>query len=161
ANGILHVTAKDRGTGKEQKIRIEASSGLSDAEINRMRDEAKANADADAKAKERIEKINAADSLIFQTDKNLKEFGDKIPSDKKKTIEDALAKLKEAHRNQDLDAIDAASTEVNNAFQAASQDLYNAQQQTQSGAQTDAGNPSGGKTSKDDEVTDVDFEEVK
>jgi len=160
-NGILHVTAKDRGTGKEQKIRIEASSGLSDAEINRMRDEAKANADADAKAKERIEKINAADSLIFQTDKNLKEFGDKIPSDKKKTIEDALAKLKEAHRNQDLDAIDAASTEVNNAFQAASQDLYNAQQQTQSGAQTDAGNPSGGKTSKDDEVTDVDFEEVK
>src|SRR3989339_494289 len=160
ANGILHVTAKDRGTGKEQKIRIEASSGLSDAEINRMRDEAKANADADAKAKERIEKINAADSLIFQTDKNLKEFGDKIPSDKKKTIEDALAKLKEAHRNQDLDAIDAASTEVNNAFQAASQDLYNAQQQTQSGAQTDAGNPSGGKTSKDDEVTDVDFEEV-
>jgi len=161
ANGILHVTAKDRGTGKEQKIRIEASSGLSDAEINRMRDEAKANADADAKAKERIEKINAADSLIFQTDKNLKEFGDKIPSDKKKTIEDALAKLKEAHKNQDLDAIDAASTEVNNAFQAASQDLYNAQQQTQSGAQTDAGNPSGGKTSKDDEVTDVDFEEVK
>ncbi|MCK9205566.1 MAG: molecular chaperone DnaK [Salinivirgaceae bacterium] len=161
ANGILHVTAKDRGTGKEQKIRIEASSGLSDAEINRMRDEAKANADADAKAKERIEKINAADSLIFQTDKNLKEFGDKIPSDKKKTIEDALAKLKEAHKNQDLDAIDAASTEVNNAFQAASQDLYNAQQQTQSGARTDAGNPSGGKTSKDDEVTDVDFEEVK
>ena len=160
ANGILHVTAKDKGTGKEQKIRIEASSGLSDAEINRMRDEAKANADADAKAKEKIDKINHADSLIFQTEKNLKEFGDKIPADKKKTIEDALAKLKEAHKNQD--AIDAATTEVNNAFQAASQDLYNAQQaqdgQAQPGADPGAGQAS---SDKDAEVTDVDFEEVK
>jgi len=162
ANGILHVTAKDKGTGKEQKIRIEASSGLSDAEINRMRDEAKVNADADAKAKEKIDKINHADSLIFQTEKNLKEFGDKIPADKKKSIEDALAKLKEAHKNQDLDAIDAATAEVNNTFQAASQDLYNAQQpqdgQAQPGPDAGANQPG---SDKDAEVTDVDFEEVK
>jgi molecular chaperone DnaK len=163
ANGILHVAAKDKGTGKEQKIRIEASSGLSEEEINRMRDEAKANADSDAKAKEKIEKINAADSLIFQTEKNLKEFGDKIPADKKSAIEGALAKLKEAHKNQDLDAIDAATKEVNDTFQAASQDLYNAQQQAQGAqAQPDAGEAQQGKSSgKDEEVTDVDFEEVK
>merc|ERR1711879_326730 len=129
ANGILNVSAKDKGTGKEQKIKIEASSGLSDEEINRMRDEAKANADSDAQAKEKIEKINGADSLIFQTEKNLKEFGDRIPADKKQPIEDSLAKLKEAHKNQDVDAIDAATKEVNDAFQAASQDIYNAQQQ--------------------------------
>lgn len=163
ANGILHVAAKDKGTGKEQKIRIEASSGLSDEEINRMRDEAKANADSDAKAKEKIEKINAADSLIFQTEKNLKEFGDKIPADKKTAIEGALAKLKEAHKNQDLDAIEAATKEVNDTFQSASQDLYNAQQQAQGAqAQPDAGEAQQGKSSgKDEEVTDVDFEEVK
>jgi molecular chaperone DnaK len=164
ANGILHVSAKDKGTGKEQKIRIEASSGLSDDEINRMRDEAKANADADSKAKERIDKINQADSLIFQTEKNLKEFGDKIPEDKKKPIEDALAKLKEAHKSQDLDAIDAASKEVNDAFQAASQDIYNAQQQAQGGAQggaPGADQQQQAQGSKDEEVTDVDFEEVK
>jgi molecular chaperone DnaK len=163
ANGILHVAAKDKGTGKEQKIRIEASSGLSEEEINRMRDEAKANADSDAKAKEKIEKINAADSLIFQTEKNLKEFGDKIPADKKSAIEGALTKLKEAHKNQDLDAIDAATKEVNDTFQAASQDLYNAQQQAQGAqAQPDAGEAQQGKSSgKDEEVTDVDFEEVK
>ncbi len=164
ANGILHVSAKDKGTGKEQKIRIEASSGLSDAEINRMREEAKANAEADAKAKEKVDKINAADSLIFQTEKNLKEFGDKIPSDKRATIESALGRLKDAHKNQDLTAIDAAMTDVNNAFQAASQDLYNAQQQQgagqpgpNAGQQANAG---GGKGSSS-EVTDVDFEEVK
>merc|ERR1711879_14391 len=127
ANGILNVSAKDKGTGKEQKIKIEASSGLSEEEINRMRDEA--NADSDAKAKEKIDKINGADSLIFQTEKNLKEFGDKIPADKKQPIEDSLAKLKEADKNQDVDAIDAATKEVNDAFQAASQDIYNAQQQ--------------------------------
>ncbi|MGE4287682.1 MAG: molecular chaperone DnaK [Salinivirgaceae bacterium] len=163
ANGILHVAAKDKGTGKEQKIRIEASSGLSEEEINRMRDEAKANADSDAKAKEKIDKINAADSLIFQTEKNLKEFGDKIPADKKSAIEGALTKLKEAHKNQDLDAIDAATKEVNDTFQAASQDLYNAQQQAQGAqAQPDAGEAQQGKSSgKDEEVTDVDFEEVK
>ncbi len=163
ANGILHVHAKDKGTGKEQKIRIEASSGLSDAEINRMREEAKANADADAKAKEKIDKINAADSLIFQTEKNLKEFGDKIPADKKAPIEAALEKLKEAHKNQDVDAMEAATKEVNDAFQAASQDIYNAQQQAEGGANAQSnGQPqSDAKTQKEDEVTDVDFEEVK
>jgi len=166
ANGILHVTAKDRGTGKEQKIRIEASSGLSDAEINRMREEAKANADADSKAKERIDKINTADSLIFQTEKNLKEFGDKIPSDKRSTIESALSRLKDAHKNQDITAIDAAMTEVNNAFQAASQDLYNAQQQQPNAGQPgpDAGQANAGGTQgkgSSGDVTDVDFEEVK
>ncbi len=164
ANGILNVSAKDKGTGKEQNIRIEASSGLSDEEINRMKDEAKANEDADKKAKEKIDKINHADSLIFQTEKNLKEFGDKIPADKKKAIEDALAELKEAHKNQDVDAIDAATKKVNDTFQAASQDLYNAQQQAQAqgqagNAQPNAGEQAGG--GKDDEVTDVDFEEVK
>jgi len=162
ANGILNVSAKDKGTGKEQKIRIEASSGLSDEEINRMRDEAKANADEDAKAKEKIDKINGADSLIFQTEKNLKEFGDKIPADKKQPIEDALGKLKEAHKNQDIDAIDAATKEVNDAFQAASQDIYNAQQQGQGGAQPDSGQQTAdASAAKDEEVTDVDFEEVK
>ncbi len=163
ANGILHVSAKDKGTGKEQKIRIEASSGLSDEEINRMRDEAKVNADADAKAKEKIEKINGADSLIFQTEKNLNEFGDKIPADKKSAIEGALAKLKEAHKNQDLDAIDAATKEVNDTFQAASQDLYNAQQAQggQTPPQAESNQASDKATAKDEEVTDVDFEEVK
>ena len=132
-----------------------------------MREEAKANAEADAKAKEKIDKINAADSLIFQTEKNLKEFGDKIPADKKKPIEDALAKLKEAHKKQDLDAIDAATNEVNTAFQAASQDIYNAQQAQGGGAQgaqggaTQQPNAEAGSDSKDEEVTDVDFEEVK
>jgi len=162
ANGILHVSAKDKGTGKEQKIRIEASSGLSDEEINRMRDEAKANADADSQAKEKIDKINGADSLIFQTEKNLKEFGDKLPEDKKKPIEEALAELKEAHKAEDLDAIDAATKKVNDAFQAASQEMYNAQQQAEGGAQADPAAQAEPQTaSKEDEVTDVDFEEVK
>lgn len=166
ANGILNVSAKDKGTGKEQKIRIEASSGLSEEEINRMRDEAKANAETDAKAKEKIDKINSADSLIFQTEKNLKDFGDKLPEDKKKPIEDALAELKEAHKKEDLDAIDAATKKVNDAFQAASQEMYNAQQQAQGGQpnqgqdQQTADAQAGGK-GNDDEVTDVDFEEVK
>lgn len=165
ANGILHVSAKDKATGKSQSIRIEASSGLSDAEIKRMKEEAEANADADKLAKERIDKLNAADGLIFQTEKNLKEFGDKLPADKKAPIEEALKKLKDAHAKQDLDAIDVASAELNNVFQAASQEMYNAQQ-AQGGAQADpqAGqqqqsNPNQG--GKDAEVTDVDFEEVK
>ncbi len=166
ANGILHVSAKDKGTGKEQSIRIEASSGLSDDEIKRMRDEAKANEASDQEAKEKIDKLNAADSLIFQTEKQLKEFGDKIPADKKEPIEKALASLKEAHKSQDIPAIDKASEELNSVWQAASQDLYNASQQAQggqpgpdAGAQADpnAGSAKGG----DDEVTDVDFEEVK
>jgi molecular chaperone DnaK len=165
ANGILHVKAKDKATGKEQSIRIEASSGLSDDEIKRMKEEAEANADADKQAKEKIDKLNAADSLIFQTEKQLKEFGDKIPAEKKKPIENALAKLKEAHKSQDIAAIDKATEELNSVFQAASQEMYNASQQTQGGQQAGAEQPQGGssekKSGKDDEVTDVDFEEVK
>ena len=166
ANGILHVSAKDKATGKSQSIRIEASSGLSDDEIKRMKEEAEANADADNKAKERIDKLNQADGMIFQTEKQLKEFGDKLPADKKGPIEEALKKLKDAHAKQDLDAIDAATTELNTVFQAASQEMYNAQN-AQPGS--DAG-PQGGQqgnpnpnsqAGKDEEVTDVDFEEVK
>ncbi|AHW58970.1 molecular chaperone DnaK [Draconibacterium orientale] len=164
ANGILHVHAKDKATGKSQSIRIEASSGLSDEEINRMKSEAEANAEADKKAKETADKINQADSLIFQTEKQLKEYGDKLPADKKGPIEDALKKLKEAHASKDLAAIDAAMNELNTVFQAASQEMYNASQ-AQGGAQPgpDAGQQGGAQDQpKDDgEVTDVDFEEVK
>ncbi|MDD2524827.1 MAG: molecular chaperone DnaK [Bacteroidales bacterium] len=161
ANGILKVSAKDKATGKEQSIRIEASSGLTDSEIKRMRDEAAANADADAKEKERIEKINQADAMIFQTEKQLKEFGDKLPADKKEPIEAALTKLKEAHKAQDLALIDTAMAELNNVFHAASQEMYNAQgagASQQAGAQHSAGNES---SNAGDNVTDVDFEEVK
>ncbi len=165
ANGILHVSAKDKATGKEQSIRIEASSGLSDAEIKRMKDEAAANAESDAKEKERIDKMNHADSLIFQTEKQLSEFGDKLPADKKGPIEAALAKLKEAHKAQDIAGIDAATTELNTVFQAASQEMYNAQnaQGGQQGPQDFGGQPQGGQseTNKQGDVTDVDFEEVK
>lgn len=165
ANGILHVSAKDKATGKQQSIRIEASSGLSDAEIKRMKDEAAANAEADAKEKERIDKLNHADSLIFQTEKQLAEFGDKLPADKKGPIEAALAKLKDAHKAQDLVGIDAATNELNTVFQAASQEMYNAQN-AQGGAQQpgpDFGQQQGGQQSNNpqDNVTDVDFEEVK
>ncbi len=162
ANGILHVSAKDKGTGKEQRIRIEATTGLTDDEIKRMRDEAKANEEADKAARERVDKLNAADSMVFNTEKQLKEFGDKIPADKKSAIEGALAKLKDAHQKQDIPAIDAAMAELNTAWQAASEELYKAQQ-GQQGQQQPQGEPSGnsqsGKTEK--EVTDVDFEEVK
>ncbi|MBN2730357.1 MAG: molecular chaperone DnaK [Bacteroidales bacterium] len=164
ANGILHVFAKDKATGKEQSIRIEASSGLSDAEINRMKEEAKANESADKAAKERIDKLNQADSLIFQTEKQLKEFGDKLPADKKKPIEDALAKLKEAHKAQDLAAIDSSMTELNNVFQAASQEMYNAgagQPGGQPGSDAGAQSQQNSGSAKNEEVTDVDFEEVK
>jgi molecular chaperone DnaK len=169
ANGILNVTAKDKGTGKEQKIRIEASSGLSDAEIQKMKDEAQANADSDRLAKEKIEKINQADSVIFQTEKQLKEIGDKIPADKKTLIEAALSKLKDAHKNQDLDAIEAAINEINTTFQAASQDIYNSGAQGNQNADfqdANINNPHGQKNSSsekksDDDVTDVDYEEVK
>ncbi len=158
ANGILNVSAKDKATGKEQSIRIEASSGLTDAEIKRMKDEAAANAAADAKEKERIDKLNQADAIIFQTEKQLNELGDKIPADKKSTIEAALGKLKEAHKAQDIDAIDAAIKEIETAFGAAQQDILNAQQQAgQAGAQPGAGSA----PKSDDTVTDVDFEEVK
>lgn len=165
ANGILHVTAKDRGTGKEQRIRIEASSGLSDDEIKRMRDEARANAEADSKTKERVDKINAADSMIFSTEKQLKEFGDKIPSDKKNAIENALSKLKDAHKSQDLPEIDKALADLNAVWQTASEEMYkNAQASGAASSQPgpESGQPGGGKTqSGNDEVTDVDFEEVK
>ncbi|MDD5184077.1 MAG: molecular chaperone DnaK [Paludibacter sp.] len=165
ANGILHVSAKDKATGKEQRIRIEATSGLTDAEIKRMKDEAAANADADAKEKEKIDKLNHADSLIFQTEKQLTEIGDKIPADKKGPIEAALAKLKEAHKAQDLDALDAATKEVNDAFQAASQEMYNAQNAQEGQAQPNnadfGGQQSSGGGDKQGDVTDVDFEEVK
>ncbi|TKG96125.1 molecular chaperone DnaK [Puteibacter caeruleilacunae] len=168
ANGILHVAAKDKATGKSQSIRIEASSGLSDDEIKRMRDEAAANADADQQAKEKIDKLNQADSMIFQTEKQLKEFGDKLPADKKAPIEGALNKLKEAHKAQDIEAIDAAMNELNQVFQAASQEMYNAQ--AQQGGQAGPQGPQGGQAgpqggaqeqAADGEVTDVDFEEVK
>ncbi len=164
ANGILNVSAKDKATGKEQSIRIEASSGLSDEEIQRMKKEAEANAAADAREKERIDKINQADSMIFQTEKSLKDLGDKLPADKKAQIEGALAKLKEAHQRQDVDAIDAAMKELETVFHAASQDMYNAagQQQSQAGPQPGAnqqgGNQQGGNNG---DVTDVPFEEVK
>jgi len=163
ANGILHVTAKDRGTGKEQKIRIEASSGLTEEEIKRMREEAKRNEEADRREKERIEKINAADSLIFQTEKQLKEFGDKLPADKKTSIEAALGKLKDAHKSQDLAAIENATNELNAAWQAASEELYKAQAQANAGAgqQANANAGSSSSSGNDQEVTDVDFEEVK
>lgn len=159
ANGILHVSAKDKGTGKSHSIRIEASSGLSDAEIQRMKEEAKANEATDKAQKEKIDKLNHADSLIFQTEKQLKEFGDKIPADKKAPIEAALQKLKTAHQAQDLAGIDAATTELNTVFQAASQDMYS---QGQAGGEQKANpNPDAGKSGKDEQVTDVDFEEVK
>ncbi|MBO7595797.1 MAG: molecular chaperone DnaK [Bacteroidales bacterium] len=168
ANGILNVTAKDKATGKEQKIRIEASSGLSQDEIDRMRNEAKANEAADKAEKERIDKLNQADSLIFQTEKALKEYGDKIPAEKKAPIEEALKELKDAHQKQDISAIDAASAKLNTVFQAASQDLYNAgagqpgagaqgpQPGPQANTQQSNSNNNGGG-----DVTDVDYEEVK
>ena len=164
ANGILKVSAKDKATGKEQSIRIEASSGLSDDEIKRMKAEAEANADADKKEREKVDKLNQADGMIFQTEKQLKELGDKIPADKKGPIESALNKLKEAHKAQDLAGIDAAMAELNNAFHAASQDMYNAANAAgaQGGAQqgpTPGADANGGK--QDGNVQDADFEEVK
>ena len=166
ANGILNVSAKDKGTGKVQSIRIEASSGLSDEEVKRMKAEAAANAEADKKEKERIDKLNQADSMIFQTEKQLKDLGDKLPADKKSQIEAALGKLKEAHKAQDIAAVDAAMNELNGVFQAASQEMYNAQGGAQ-GAQQ-AGPDFGGQQASNnsgnndkDNVTDVDFEEVK
>jgi chaperone protein dnaK len=162
ANGILNVTALDKATGKQQKIRIEASSGLSDAEIQRMKDEAAANAEADKKESERITKLNQADSLIFQTEKQLKEFGDKLSADKKAAVEAALAKLKEAHSAQNIEGIDAASAEVQAAFQAASEEMYS--HANAAGADPAAGaQPGAGASSQPagDNITDADFEEVK
>ena len=180
ANGILNVSARDKATGKEQKIRIEASSGLSDAEIKRMRDEAKANEAADKVEKERIDKINAADAMIFQTEKNLKEYGDKIPADKKGAIENALGQLKEAHKSQNLADIERATEALNNAWHAASEDMARAAQQQQGGQQANPGagfggsgfggegfggqqGPQGGSdnNSGNNGPEDVDYEEVK
>ena len=162
ANGILHVSAKDKGTGKEQRIRIEASSGLTDSEIKRMRDEAKANEESDKKEKERIDKLNAADSLIFQTEKQLKEFGDKLPADKKTPIEQTLAKLKEAHKSQDIPAVESATEELTKVWQAASEELYkHAQGANPEANQSSSSSSSSSTGEKDKEVTDVDFEEVK
>ncbi len=163
ANGILHVSAKDKGTGKEQKIRIEASSGLTDAEIKKMKEEAQANAEGDKKEKERVEKINQADSLIFQTEKQLKEFGEKLSEGNKTAINGALEKLKEAHKSQDLAAIDAAMTALNAAWQVASQEMYaggsqpgaNPGEQPNNGAANEASSTAGGN------ATDVEYEEVK
>jgi len=162
ANGILHVSAKDKGTGKEQSIRIEASSGLSDEEIQKMKAEAEANADADRKMKEEIDKLNQADSLVFQTEKQLKEYGDKVPADKKEAIEKAAADLKEAHQKKDLAAIDTHMATLNQLWQEASQNMYQ-DTQAQGGAQAQADPNAGQQASSgtDDEVTDVDFEEVK
>lgn len=156
ANGIMNISAKDKATGKEQSIRIEASSGLSEEEIARMKREAEENADSDKKAKEIAETMNQADSLIFQTEKQLKDYGDKLPADKKQPIEDALAELKKAHEAKDVDACKAGIEKLNTVFQAASQEMYNAQQQA--GGAADAGNAS--EANGSDEVTDVDFEEV-
>ena len=163
ANGILNVSAKDKATGKEQSIRIEASSGLTDSEIKRMKDEAAANAAADAKEKERVDTINKADSIIFQTEKQLQELGDKIPADKKTTIEGALSKLKDAHKAQDVTAIESAIKEIETAFGAAQQDILNAQAQAQQAQQQPGGAQAGPQPGSNDDghVTDVDFEEVK
>jgi molecular chaperone DnaK len=166
ANGILHVTAKDKGTGKEQKIRIEAGSGLSKDEVEKMKAEAKANEESDKKEKERVEKLNQADSLIFQTEKQLKEFGDKLPADKKAPIESALNTLKEAHKTQDLAQIDAAVANLNNAWTAASEEMYKATQ-GQPGAQPGGDGQSGGQQGPQgsnagaENVQDAEFEEVK
>lgn len=163
ANGILHVTAKDKGTGKEQKIRIEAGSGLSKEEVEKMKAEAKANEATDKAAREKIDKLNQADSLIFQTEKQLKEYGDKIPGDKKAPIESALNKLKEAHKSQDVAAIDSAVAEMNTAWTAASEEIYKASQ-AGAGAQPGAGPNGGGQPnsgSGSENVTDAEFEEVK
>ena len=158
ANGILNVSARDKDTGKEQKIRIEASSGLSESEIARMRDEAKANEAADKQARERVDKLNKADSVIFQSEKQLKEVGDKLSAANKSAIEKAVANLKEAHEKQNVDALEGLIDQVNNAWQAAAPDMQNA---SSSGNAEQSTNTSGANDTKDGEVTDVDFEEVK
>jgi len=161
ANGILHVTAKDKGTGKEQKIRIESGSGLSKEEIEKMKNDAKANEEADKLEREKVDKVNQADSLIFQTEKQLKEYGDKIPADKKGAIDSSLTKLKEAHKTQDLAAIDTAMAEMNAAWTAASEDMYKA---TQDAGGAQPGAEGGGEPqpqNSESKVEDVPFEEVK
>jgi molecular chaperone DnaK len=165
ANGILHVSAKDKGTGKEQSIRIEAGSGLSKDEVEKMKAEAKAHESEDKAAREKIDKLNQADSLIFQTEKQLKEFGDKISADKKSAIETALNKLKDAHKMQEMSAVDACLQELNAAWTAASEDMYKAQQSgggaNTADASAAADNTSNQQQNAGDNVTDAEFEEVK
>jgi molecular chaperone DnaK len=156
ANGIMNISAKDKGTGKEQSIKIEASSGLTEEEIQRMKRDAEANAEADNKRKEEVDTLNQADALIFQTEKQLKEYGEKIPADKKGAIDSSLEELKKAFEAKNVAEIKPAMEKLNTAFQAASQDMYNAAQSE--GGTADAGASSGNPT---DEVTDVDFEEVE
>ncbi len=160
ANGILHVTAKDKGTGKEQKIHIEAGSGLSKDEVEKMKADARANEATDKAEKEKVDKLNAADSLVFQTEKQLKEYGDKIPQEKRTAIETAAEKLKEAHKIQDLGAIETAMAALNAAWTSASEDMYKSAQQEQPGGQQAGGQPSD-QAATGDTVTDVPYEEVK
>jgi molecular chaperone DnaK len=160
ANGILHVSAKDKGTGKEQKIRIEASSGLTEQEINKMKQEAQANADADKKVKDRAEKINQADSLIFQTEKQLKDYGDKLSEGNKTAINAGLEKLKTAHKNQDVAAIESAMGELNNAWQAASTEMYQGGQPTGQSTDGSTSANSTNETGSSNNVSDVEYEEV-
>ncbi|WP_417360328.1 molecular chaperone DnaK [Galbibacter sp.] len=160
ANGIINVSAKDKGTNKEQNIRIEASSGLTDEEIEKMKREAEANAEADQKAKEKVDKLNEADSMVFQTEKQLKEFGDKLSADKKKPIEDALEELKKAHASQDVEQVQPALDKINEAWKVASEEMYKATADAQqNGAAAGAENTEASK--EGDNVQDVDFEEVK
>jgi molecular chaperone DnaK len=164
ANGLIHVSAKDKGTGKEQKIRIEAGSGLSKEEIEKMKNDAKAHEAEDKSAREKIDKLNQADSLIFQTEKQLKEFGDKVPADKKAPIESALTELKDAHKSQDVAAVDAAMNELNQAWTAASEEIYKAQQAGGAQPQGEAQQPNNGAQNAQqgsENVTDAEFEEVK
>jgi len=160
ANGILHVSAKDKGTGKEQKIRIEAGSGLSKEEIEKMKNDAKANEASDKAEREKVDKVNQADSLIFQTEKQLKEYGEKISADKKAPIEASLEKLKEAHKIQDVTAIDAAMNEMNTAWTAASEEMYKATQEAGAQNGADATGEQNANSSSEN-VTDAEFEEVK
>lgn len=163
ANGILNVSAKDKATGKEQSIRIEASSGLSDDEIKRMKAEAEQNAENDKKERERIDKLNQADSMIFTTENFLKDNGEKIPADQKPAIEEALSKLKDAHKSGDVTAIDTAINNLNTIMQAASQQMYQQAGPQQAGPQPGAGQQAGqqGGQNTDDNIQDADFEEVK
>ena len=162
ANGMINVTAKDKATNKEQKIVIEASSGLSDAEIEKMKKEAEANADSDKKMKEEVDKINTADTLIFTTEKQLKEHGDKLPSEKKTAIENDLSELKKAYGEKNLEAIDSAVEKLNKSWQNASEEMYKAtQSQSSENQQNNNDTTKSGSKSEGDDVTDVDFEEVK
>jgi len=162
ANGILSVGAKDKGTGKEQSIRIEASTGLSKEEVERMKAEAAANSESDKLAREKVEKLNEADNLIFQTEKQIKEFGDKLPADKKPELESALSTLKDAHKSQDISSIDAAITSLNAIWQAATQEMYQSGQagDPNVGQDPNVGGQSGNTSNNNGDVTDVEYEEV-